>query len=208
MQRRKADAGQGRARYLVQFGLVAVFDAGLAGRYGRSADFLSNQLADQRLRHFIFLGRADDHDGAASGSGRERKRSNSLTAVVFAFAGAHGGRREDVEDQGHWGGSLAVDAAIRNGRVALHAGEHGGAGDGHRADRGPDPGRARVREQDLERGAVFVHESGESRERGNHFGFGGGSRNSREGAVRGEGRRRIGASLDFFAAGGDGDRSE
>ncbi len=43
---------------------------------------------------------------------------------------------------------------------------------------------------------------------GNHFRFGGGSRDSREGAVRGEGRRRIGASLDFFAAGGDGDRSE
>ncbi len=35
-------------------------------------DVLSDQSADQRLRHSVFLGCADDHDGAASGSGRER----------------------------------------------------------------------------------------------------------------------------------------
>ena len=90
-----------------------------------------------------------------------RSGANSLPAAVFAFAGAHGGRREDVEDQGHGRRSAGTDAEIRDRRDALHAGEHGRAGHGHRADRRPDSERARVREQDLECGAIFVYESGE-----------------------------------------------
>src|SRR5277367_4772490 len=92
------DTGSGRAGYVVQLGAVAFFDFGLARLDCGFARVLSYELVDQRLRHFIFLGFADDHGGFASGFGRDRSGANSLPAIVFAFFGADCGRREDVQD--------------------------------------------------------------------------------------------------------------
>jgi isoleucyl-tRNA synthetase len=71
-------AGYRRARHVVQLRAVAIFDARLAGRHRRPAHVLSHQPADQRLRHFVLLGRAHDHDGAAP-----HGRRQSLAAVPF-----------------------------------------------------------------------------------------------------------------------------
>src|SRR5260370_42419716 len=59
----QADARSRCARNVVQFGALAVLHFGLAGRYARLSEILSDQLAHHRLRHSVFLGRADDHDG-------------------------------------------------------------------------------------------------------------------------------------------------
>ena len=123
--------------------------------------FYPTKFAHQRLRHFIFLGCADDHDGPAFGSGCNGSAANSLPAIVFAFAGAHGGRREDVQDQGYWRRPAAIDAAVWHRCAALHAGEYGCARDGYYSERGSHSGSAGVREQNLECGAVFVCQFGE-----------------------------------------------
>src|SRR4029077_5703805 len=61
----KADAGSGCAGYLVQLGIVAVFDARVARGYAGLSQVLSDEFADDGIRHPVFLGGADDHAGDA-----------------------------------------------------------------------------------------------------------------------------------------------
>ena len=175
---------------MVQLRALAVFHTGLAGRHRRFAQLLSDKPADQRLRHPFLLGCADDHDGSASHGSRSergpsgRKESNSLPALCTALAGADARRRQNVQDQGHGRRSTRADSEIRDRRAALHAGEHGGARHGHSSERGPDFGRPRVREQDLECGAISIPQSGEGTSwLGLHTGRIGRSGNSHEGSL-------------------------
>ena len=57
--------GGRRARYLVQLGPVALFDFGMARRHARPAPLLSHDLASDRLRYHLLLGRAHDDDAGA-----------------------------------------------------------------------------------------------------------------------------------------------
>src|SRR5207237_7427665 len=99
-------AGSRRSRYVVQVGIVAVLDAGLAGANRILQDLLSDNPADHRIRHPVFLGRADDHAGDSfHGQG-------SLPRSVLALAGAHGKRRENVEIQRYWAGSSGAQPAV------------------------------------------------------------------------------------------------
>src|ERR1700719_3443151 len=91
----QADTRPARAGYLVQLRTLAVFDAWLACRYAGFSQVLSDQLADHRIRHPVFLGGADDHDGAALHA------QSAVPRSVLALAGAYGEWREDVEVQGH-----------------------------------------------------------------------------------------------------------
>src|SRR5579883_1588983 len=60
-----ADARRGRARHVVFFGALALFDARLAGRYGGPSALLSDERPRHGLRHHLLLGRPDDDDGPA-----------------------------------------------------------------------------------------------------------------------------------------------
>ena len=86
--------------------------------------------------------------------------TGSLPAGLPAFAGAQRRRPEDVQVQGHRDRSRRDERKIRDRRDALHAGEHGRARDRHRPVRRSHPELSRVCQQDLERGAIRVHESG------------------------------------------------
>ncbi len=55
----RSATGSGRARHVVQFRAVAVFDARLAGRDRRPQALLSDDAADHGLRHSVLLGGAD-----------------------------------------------------------------------------------------------------------------------------------------------------
>src|SRR5438132_14156797 len=79
--------------HLVQLGAVAVLDAGLARKDRRLQQVLSDDLADHRIRHPVFLGGTDDHDGPSF------YRQSTLPSRVFTFARAHGKRRETVQVQ-------------------------------------------------------------------------------------------------------------
>src|SRR5450631_4514399 len=92
---RQTDARPRRSRNVVQLGALAVFHDGLAGRYARLPEILSDEPAHYRIRHSIFLGRADDHDGP------EIYGTGSLPPGLPALAGAQRGRPEDVKVQGN-----------------------------------------------------------------------------------------------------------
>ncbi len=80
---------------MVQLRTVAIFDAGLAGRDAGLSKILPDKLADHRIRHPIFLGGAHDYAGAAFHA------DCAVPLRLLALAGAHGGRGEDVEVEGH-----------------------------------------------------------------------------------------------------------
>ena len=121
----RTSAGSGCAGHLVQLGTVAVFHARLAGKNRGVRKILSDQPADHRLRHFIFLGGAHDHAGYA------HDRGNSLPGRLLALAGADDQRREDVQVQRHGPGSSEAESTVWNGRDALLPGVDGGSGNGH-----------------------------------------------------------------------------
>ena len=68
---------------------------------------------------------------------------------------------EDVQDQGQRGRSAGGDGKVRHGRGADGAVAGRGSGHRYRADGRAHGEQPRVREQDLERGAVPVHERAE-----------------------------------------------
>ena len=149
------EARSGRAGYVVQLGLVAIFDAGLAGEDRRLREVLSDELADHRLRHPVFLGGADDHAGDAFHG------ESSLPRCVSAFAGAHGQRRENVQVQRHGARSRCLESAVRDRCDAFLPGVDGRAGDGHHSVRRSAAVARSFCKQDLERGALSVHEPGQ-----------------------------------------------
>jgi len=55
--------GSRRSGHLVQLGAVAVLNDGLARKDGGLQEVLSDKPANHRIRHPVFLGGADDHDG-------------------------------------------------------------------------------------------------------------------------------------------------
>ena len=63
---RRAPAGPGHLRHLVQLGAVAVLDARLAGRHARLRTLLPDLGHGDRLRHHLLLGRPDDDARARS----------------------------------------------------------------------------------------------------------------------------------------------
>src|SRR5262249_34179321 len=94
----RIETGSGCAGYVVQLRFVAVFDAGLAGEDGGLPEILSDDSADYRLRHFVFLGGTDGHAGDSFYG------PSSLSHGVPALTGTHGGRGEDVEVEGDGAG--------------------------------------------------------------------------------------------------------
>src|SRR5260221_2581133 len=136
----QADARPGCAGYVVQLRTLAVFDAGLACRYGGFSQVLSDELADHRIRHPFFLGGADDHDGVALHA------QSTFPRGVLALAGAHGERREDVEVQGHGTRPGGAESAIRDRCDAILPGVYGRALDGHWTVVRPAGERAEFRE--------------------------------------------------------------
>ncbi len=105
--------------------------------------------------------------GAKSGGAGFRRRCAagecSLPRSLYSRAGARCGPAEDVEDEGERARSDRSDRAVRDGRDAVYAGGDGGSGDGHCVQRKPDGGISEFRQQDLECGAVDVHECGPDR---------------------------------------------
>ena len=94
----------------------------------KTADFekyYPTTSADHRIRHFVFLGGADGH------AGDSLHGKSAVSRGVFAFAGADGQRREDVEVQGDGTRSGGAESAVWNGRDAVLPGVDGGAGDGY-----------------------------------------------------------------------------
>src|SRR5580700_8923724 len=87
-------AGPGCAGHVVQFGVVAVFDAGMAGEDTGFSEVLPDKFADYRVRHFAFLG------GADGDAGDSLYGASSLSRGVSALAGADDERGEDVEVEG------------------------------------------------------------------------------------------------------------
>ena len=122
-------AGSGCPGYVVQLGLVAVFDAGLAGEDRRFRKILSDELADHRVRHPVFLGGADDHDGAAF------YWASSLSRGVSAFDREDTHWRKDVQVQGDGTGPGGAESTVWNGCDAVLPGVDGGAGNGHCPER-------------------------------------------------------------------------
>ena len=117
----KTGTGSRCAGHLVQLRIVAVFDAGLAGRDQGFQNLLSDQLADHRLRHPVFLGGANDHARDAL------HRASSLPRRIPAFSSAHRQRRKDVQVQGHRPGPGHLESTIRDRCDALLPGVHGRA---------------------------------------------------------------------------------
>ena len=178
---------------------VAVFDARLAGRHARPAHLLSHQPADQRLRHPVLLGRPHDHDGPASHRRPSAPRSRSLPPALPPFAGAHRGRREDVQDQGHRRRSAGTDPKFGTDALRYMLASMAAPGTDIILSEDRILRRARLRQQNLECRAISVRQSRKGRSQRHYDRRTGRARDSRQGAVSGAGRRRARASLDFFA---------
>src|SRR5262249_22424083 len=77
---------------------------------------------------------------------------------VLAFSRADRLRRKDVQVQGHGPRPGRVEPAVRNRCNAILPGFNGGTWNGYCAVGRPFSWSAQLRQQDLERGAVLVHE--------------------------------------------------
>ena len=144
MRRREARARSGRAGHMVQLGALAVFHTGLARRYAGHASVLSDDAADQRLRHSLFLGCTDGHALLASRSWENAGGADSLSHALPALAGSRRAGTKDVQDARERGGPAGMDGKARHRRTALHPGHQSGARNGYRAERrgrrsGPAP---------------------------------------------------------------------
>ena len=138
--RRSLIARYRRARDLVQLRAVAVFDAGLAGRHARiSAIYYPTSLLHHRLRHSVFLGRADDHDGPELYRTQVPFRQVYLHSLVRTAEG-----QKMSKSKGTGIDPIELNRQIRHRRDALHAGQHGRAGHRHRAQRRPHPQLPRI----------------------------------------------------------------
>ena len=110
--------------------------------------------------HFMAGHEQDPAIKKASGWADNEERQRAVPRGLHSRAGARCRPAEDVEDQGERDRSAGGDRAVRDGCDALHAGGHGGAGDGHCVQREPHGRLSGVRQQDLECGALHVHERG------------------------------------------------
>ena len=128
--RREGRAGCGCARYMVFVGVVAVYDAGLAGEDARSGGFLSDDAANHGVRDSFLLGGAHDHvrlpfhgrrghkqetrrSKAASGWGGFRRTTACHFRHVYIHALVRDAeRRENVEGEGECDRSSRGDRAI------------------------------------------------------------------------------------------------
>ena len=112
--RRSAGPGRGRAGYVVQFGAVAVLDAGLAGADQGAGAVLSGRCAGHRLRHHLLLGRADDD------AGHPLHGRGAVPHGVHPWPGARRARPEDVEVEGQQHRPAGADRPLRRRCAALH----------------------------------------------------------------------------------------
>jgi hypothetical protein len=104
-----------RAGHLVQLGAVALLYDGLAGSDSRSRGLLSDLGHGHRLRHPVFLGRQNDHDGAQVHGGC------SLPGRVYPRIGPGRRRKEDEQVQGKRNRPPRDHRAVRRRRLPVHA---------------------------------------------------------------------------------------
>ena len=110
---RRAPAGPGHLRHLVQLRAVAVLDPRLAGRHAGPRHLLPDLGHGDRLRHHLLLGRPDDD---------ARARADRRGAVPHGLpVGPHPrpGRPEDVEDEGQRRRPARRHRRVRGRRAAL-----------------------------------------------------------------------------------------
>ena len=110
--------------------------------------------------HFMKDHEQDPAIKKANGWGDFQERQRAVSSRLHSCAGARRRRRENVEDQGERDQSARHHRALWDGCDAVYSGGDGGAGDGHCVFREPDGWVSGVRQQDLECGAVHVHERG------------------------------------------------
>ncbi len=126
---------------------------------------LSHLDAGHRLRHPLLLGRPHDHARLPS-DGRAEARQARHRALPRGLHPRPGARRrppEDVQDQGQRRRSHRSHREVRHRRGALHPGRHGRARHRHRLQRKPHRKLSRLRQQDLERRPLPLHERGSRR---------------------------------------------
>ena len=154
---RPSGAGQRRTRHLVLVGPVAVLSVGLARQHARSRRLLPDDAAHHGLRHPVLLGGAHDHAELPLHA-RTHAWRRSVSYRAYPRSGTRRRASEDVEDQRQRHGSHRDHRAVRHRRGALHAGCHGSARRRYRFLREPHRKLSRLRQQDLERRALPVHE--------------------------------------------------
>ena len=166
LRERGDHAGDGRARHMVLVGAASLHRFRLAGAHARSGCLLSHATARNRIRHTFLLGGADDHvrlplHARCADGGWVRadaQRCGAVPRCVYSWADSRRGPPEDVEDQRQRDRSDRSGGEIRHGCGAVHAGGDGLAGHGYCSERRPHRRVSRLCEQDLERGAVYLHE--------------------------------------------------
>ena len=156
--RRRARAGPGHARHLVQLAALAVQHDGVAGQDGGLPPLLPDRPDADRVRHHLLLGGADDHGGG------EVRRRHPVPRRLHHRARARRARSEDEQVEGERGRSARGDGRDRRRRAAVHADRDGRAGHGHPALGRADDGLPAVHQQDLERVAVRADEPRRRRE--------------------------------------------
>ena len=153
------------------------------GERARLRHVLSDQPAGDGLRHPVLLGGADDHAGVlvlgrrADGGWVERPAAENRVPFreVYIHALVRDANREKMsKTKGNVVDPIEIVKQYGTDAVRFTLAGDGFAGDGHCVQRGADGGLSRVRQQDLERGAVPVHERGS----------GGGDRDRRGSCVR------------------------
>ena len=154
LRRRQAAPGSRRARHLVLVVALAVQHAGLAQGHAGDALLLPDQLAHHRSRHHLLLGGAHDHG---------RARVHREDAVHRGLPARHRARRqgpEDVQEPGQQPGPDGHHRGVRRRRAALHHDRAHPGRAGRAVQRDQGRAGAQLRQQDLERVAVPVHEPG------------------------------------------------
>ena len=152
-------AGPRRSGHLVQLGALAPLDPGLARRHRRPALLLPYVGYGDGIRHPVFLGGADDHDG----DGEHRRHP-----VPHRLPSRNDPRRlgrEDEQGEGERRQSPGDHRSVRHRRPALRPHHRHLAGERLAPlddQAGVEP---ELRQQDLERRAVRAHGRGPGRRR-------------------------------------------